>query len=373
VSVYKRPGQETFSYDFRYKSSRFSGDTGRTNRREAEKAEREVRDSLKAEFKKSRTFGDAPMTLDQACGRYWSEVGEHAASHRDIEWSCRFLINRLGADKPIRDITDDDVSRLVSARRKELVSYPRMIAGKKAKERKPKLVSNATVNRSVIDPLRRILRRAAVKWKETVPVIDWAEHRLPEPKERVRYASEAEESAIFAALPEFYHPVIDFAILSGCRAGEICRLKWSDIDEGAGRMTVIGKGRNGAPKVATIPLSDDMRDILKQQRGKHKEHVFTKLLTGDPISYRALSLAFVGACQKADVTGLRLHDLRHTAATRLLQKSGNLKMVAKLLRHSDVSVTAKYAHVLDDDLKAAMNGLGRKKSHEKSHDADASN
>jgi len=140
---------------------------GRTNRREAEKIEREKRDALKSEYAKTRTFADSSMTIDEACGRYWTEVG--AASHRDIDWYCQFIIRHLGADRPIRDITDGDVARLLAARRKELVSYPKMIAGKKAKERTPKLVSNATVNRSVIDPLRRILRRAAVKWKEHVP------------------------------------------------------------------------------------------------------------------------------------------------------------------------------------------------------------
>jgi site-specific recombinase XerD len=50
----------------------------------------------------------------------------------------------------------------------------------------------------------------------------------------------------------------------------------------------------------------------------------------------------------------RFHDNRHTAATGILRATGNLKAVQKLLRHSDVSTTAKYAHAMIDDVRDAM-------------------
>ncbi|EKS38742.1 tyrosine-type recombinase/integrase [Afipia clevelandensis] len=50
----------------------------------------------------------------------------------------------------------------------------------------------------------------------------------------------------------------------------------------------------------------------------------------------------------------RFHDNRHTAATGILRATGNLKAVQKLLRHSDVSTTSKYAHALIDDVRDAM-------------------
>jgi hypothetical protein len=53
----------------------------------------------------------------------------------------------------------------------------------------------------------------------------------------------------------------------------------------------------------------------------------------------------------------RFHDNRHTAGTRLLRHTGNLKMVQKLLNHARISTAAKYAHVLDDELLDAMDGM----------------
>jgi site-specific recombinase XerD len=50
----------------------------------------------------------------------------------------------------------------------------------------------------------------------------------------------------------------------------------------------------------------------------------------------------------------RFRDNRHTAATGILRATGNLKVVQKLLRHSNIATTAKYAHALIDDVRDAM-------------------
>ncbi|QAY97031.1 hypothetical protein CWB41_15875 [Methylovirgula ligni] len=354
MSIYKREGSPNYTYDFQFKGQRFAGSTGHANKRDAEAREREIREELKRQFANARSFDAAPMTIDEAAGRYWAEVGERAKSHRDINWSLVYIVKNLGPDKAIASITDSDVAALVARRRGDLVSYPKMIAGKMAKERIPKRISNSTVNRSVIDPLRRVLRRAEQNWGETVGRINWRVHRLREPVERVRFASAEEEAAIFAVLPSHYHPAVRFAILSGLRASELCGMKWTDINWSGLIITVRGKGNKTAP----IPLSAAMIEILAPMRPR--DAVGTPVwrnMSNEPMTYRSLSAAFVKACEQAGVVGLRLHDLRHTCATRLLRSTGNLKMVSRLLRHSDVSTTAKYAHVLDDDLRNAMNAM----------------
>ncbi|HZY12824.1 MAG TPA: tyrosine-type recombinase/integrase, partial [Beijerinckiaceae bacterium] len=49
--------------------------------------------------------------------------------------------------------------------------------------------------------------------------------------------------------------------------------------------------------------------------------------------------------------------LRHPTATRLLRQEGNLRIVQKLLRHSEIATTARYAHVLDEDLRVALDRM----------------
>jgi Site-specific recombinase XerD len=64
------------------------------------------------------------------------------------------------------------------------------------------------------------------------------------------------------------------------------------------------------------------------------------------------------------VTDFRFHDFRHDFGTKLLRDSGNLKLVQKALNHRDIKSTLRYAHVLDEDVAAAVERLAesRKKS-----------
>jgi integrase len=75
-----------------------------------------------------------------------------------------------------------------------------------------------------------------------------------------------------------------------------------------------------------------------------------------PITYSGLDTAWKRfGPRKAGIEDFRLHDLRHTAATRLLKGGkANMKVVQRLMRHEDIATTAKYAHAYDEDVLEAM-------------------
>ncbi len=60
------------------------------------------------------------------------------------------------------------------------------------------------------------------------------------------------------------------------------------------------------------------------------------------------------ALEAAGIEDFRFHDLRHTAATRVLRTSNNLQVVQEMLGHSDIGTTARYAHAMTEDVRAAM-------------------
>lgn len=361
MSVFKRPGAETYSYDFRVAGRRFSGATGAKTRREAERAEERARTLAKAEAQQSRATAGLPMTFEAAAAQYWAEVGQHLKGGNDegMLWSLDWLKRHIGGHSPLRAIDDKLVATLVAARRGE-----RSNSGQNRKLRKPAkdspLVSPATVNRTVIEPLRQVLNRARLIWKEPITEIAWRTHTLKEPRERVREMRAEEEARLFAILREDYRPVLRFALITGLRLGEIPRLRWNDVDWGGRQITVLGKGN----KLATIPMPPDVRELLWQLRGHHPEAVFTYEAArsrdgrerGDrhPMTRSGLQITFRRAVAAAGIANFRFHDNRHTAATRLLRAGGNLKTVQKLLRHEDITTTAKYSHVQDDDVLAAM-------------------
>jgi integrase len=67
-----------------------------------------------------------------------------------------------------------------------------------------------------------------------------------------------------------------------------------------------------------------------------------------------LAQDWADAVKRAKIPDFRFHDLRHTFATRLLRQTGNLKLVSRLLGHTTIDTTARYAHVLDEDLEQAL-------------------
>ena len=80
--------------------------------------------------------------------------------------------------------------------------------------------------------LRRVLNRARDIWEVEVETIAWKKHLLKGPKEHIRELSAEEGARLFAALKPDYHPVVRFALKSGCRLSESVGLTWGQVDWG---------------------------------------------------------------------------------------------------------------------------------------------
>lgn len=353
MSVYKRPGAQTYSYEFQLNGRRFSGNTGKTTRREAEIEERARREAARLDAATALAL-DSPRTWQLAASRYWTEIGQY---HRNADTTLvclDWLTAQIGPHTQLTAITDNTVARLVARRRAEPST-------RTPKGSKPLPLSPATINRTVTEPLRKVLRRARDIWKVPVADIAWRQHRLAEPRERVREASVDEEARLIAQLGRGYDDAVRFALLSGCRRAEICGLRWTDVDFFSRQFTVTGKG----DKRGTLPMSRAIHTLLWSLRGQHDEFVFsfvatrTRQHTGHerggryPIDPQHLSHVVARAARDAGIADFHLHDTRHTAATRVLRVS-NLRVVQHLLRHEDIATTAKYAHAVAEDVRAAL-------------------
>jgi integrase len=96
-----------------------------------------------------------------------------------------------------------------------------------------------------------------------------------------------------------------------------------------------------------------MAELLRVRHSAgQSEYVFPNPKTGRP--YRSIRKAWVGACRDAGVQNLNVHDLRHTAATRLADTGADPVTIAAILRHSDLRMTARYTHALDERNRRAL-------------------
>ena len=189
---------------------------------------------------------------------------------------------------------------------------------RKRRERAPvKRVAAATVNRSAVEPLRKLLNYCRDVLEQPVRPIKWARHLQAEPSERIRVMKAGEEeAALFAALPVKYHPLVKIKARIGPRIFEMVKMQWTDINWALMHVEIKGKG--GA--ISTVPIPTDVRDILwaLPRRG---DYVFTHE-DGAKFTYDGVQSAWKRACRQAGIQGLRLHDLRHTAGTNLLRGDG---------------------------------------------------
>ena len=168
------------------------------------------------------------------------------------------MVEYFGATMLLSEITDDDVAKLVAWRRGH-----RIVRSKRSKRYDCPLISNATVNRSTTEVLKKLFTRAKTAWRirfDREPnwrSVEKGGHILDEPQECVRELLGDEGERLEAATRDDYAPFFAFAKASGARLKE-CLLKWAEVNWDARQINKKGKG--GKP--ISIPITPAIRSIL---------------------------------------------------------------------------------------------------------------
>lgn len=156
---------------------------------------------------------------------------------------------------------------------------------------------------------------------------------------KIRFLTREEEKLMFDNLPDdWFKLAINFALLTGMRKSEILNLKWECIDFKENYINVL-KTKNA--KARQIPLATKLKDELMRLK-RLSEYIFTNPEKLTP--YTDLKDRFKFICEKTNITGIVFHDLRHTAATRMVECGIDLVVVKEILGHSDINMTMRYAH-----------------------------
>ncbi|NCD35161.1 MAG: site-specific integrase [Spartobacteria bacterium] len=281
-------------------------------------------------------------------GRIWTAYNdthkERACAKPDRSYASYFL-PEMG-EKIIADIVTLDLQRL----RRNLTKTKSFRTGK---------TLSAQTQKHVLALLKRMLRWAATEHNESISHIDFKEvfKRIEVDNEKTEMMTEDQAAAYFKALDE--EPDQDDAayfrlmILTGIRKTALLNLKWEDIDFEKGFLTLrreVAKKK----KESKIPLSPGAIDVLKGITRKDSAYVWPSADGGPREGFTRM------ARRLRDKAGLTkdfrpCHGLRHHFASALVS-SGEVTIYAvqKLLTHSNVSMTSRYAHLNDDALKQAV-------------------
>ena len=176
---------------------------------------------------------------------------------------------------------------------------------------------------------------------------------------RLRYlANDEEREALLNACSDHLRPIVELALNTGMRQGEIFNLKWKDVDFNKD-IILIHSGEQKNDELSSIPIISDVKDLLKSlTRRLGCPYVFH---TNEGHKRKDIRGAFNGACRRAKIMDFKFHDLRHDFASNLIQKGVHLKVLQELMRHKSIEMTLKYAHLAPTDKANAVALLNRRK------------
>ncbi|WP_045214502.1 site-specific integrase, partial [Desulfonatronovibrio magnus] len=213
----------------------------------------------------------------------------------------------------------------------------------------------ASVNRLLI--LIKFIFNLAIKW-QTPGLKDNPTQNIKKFEEnnmRDRYLTLAELSALDNALKvsksKVLEPIVLLLVLTGARKREVMDAKWEDFDleRKTWRISIT---KTGKPR--TVPLSDKALQVLggiKKVEGS--PYVFANPKTKKP--YNCVYYGWDMARKRAGLEDICMHTLRHSFASFLINGGRSIYEVGKLLGHSQISTTMRYAHLSEQTLAEAVN------------------
>ena len=212
-----------------------------------------------------------------------------------------------------------------------------------------------SINRVII--LLRYMFNLAIKW-EIEGVFRNPTAGIPLLKENnqvERFLSAEEAKALLIAIKASKNPmlqhIVSMLILTGARKREVLDAKWEDFDM---ERTSWRIPNTKAGKARIVPLSDAATALLTNLRKKKRSpYAFANPITLKP--YKSIYYSWHTARKEAGLDDVRIHDLRHSFASFLVNAGRSLYEVQTLLGHTQIKTTQRYAHLSTTSLRAASN------------------
>ncbi|HKU74647.1 MAG TPA: site-specific integrase [Pyrinomonadaceae bacterium] len=232
--------------------------------------------------------------------------------------------------------------------------------------------------------MHHMMKKAATIWTKDTGIdrnpADQVEVKRPD-DQRDRYLSEDELRRLKVALDEKIYckgtndfnktfcrlrMIVLIAVTTGMRMSEIFGLRWSDVMYNEGLLAVRAKLKGGKMRYVPMPpeLAEELRRYTPQPAnnvlyiaGNNHEQIFPPK-EGAKGERQRVEGSFEDLLERADIQDFRFHDLRHTFASWYMMNGGDLYELAKILGHSNIKMTERYAKLAKQHI-ARTSGTAR--------------
>ena len=182
---------------------------------------------------------------------------------------------------------------------------------------------------------------------------------------RQRYLNNGELCQLGVALDEleansahgvYAAAAIKLLLLTGARVNEVLQARWDWVDWDRNNIILPDSKTGPKPLFLSNPALVVLRDLSARPEAATSAFIIKGRLAGKPLVN--LAKPWKGLCRAADLDGVRIHDLRHTAASVGVGHGLSLPIIGRLLGHSQPQTTNRYAHVDGDPALSAINTIG---------------
>lgn len=330
MSVERRGKKGVYYMKFEIHGKRIYRSTGMYSRKDAEQVELQERVRMEKEFRFPEDEHPVKMLLSEAIERTYKE--KWVKNSDGVQSYNRTIrIPQLIGDRIVSKLNNDDITALIN-------------------KLKDEGLEDSTVNR-YSTYLRTVLNLCLKKWGaiSKLPYIKL----LQEPEGRLRIVSNEEEAKLVRQFKlQGYPDMVDLLIVlidTGARLGNILRLEYKDVNFKAG---MIHFWKTKQKKPYSVPMTKRVREILiKRQSVGIKPFIYTENQVEK--AWRMVKKA-MGLENEGDFVP---HCLRHTCASRLVEKGIDLLTVKEWLGHSSYTTTLRYAHFQPKKLMDAAKAL----------------
>ena len=305
------------------------------------------------------TKREAPRVADlieRYCAEHLPKLSERSAA--DQRSALAKLVEPVWGRKLVTEITQSDVDKLLTKIAAGRTRPHKDKPNNRARKLQPAKPTPVRANR--IGEVLRKMFTLAVQW-------GWCEdnpaqrfhRRIETPRERFLSAEEIASlaAALDAAEDRRAADIIRMCMLTGARLGEVRQARFEQFNlehMSWSKPPAMTKQR----RAHRVPISDETAAIVRQRQllvPRGTPWLFPGEVPGQPVQeVRRFWAQIQKTCDLSDV---HIHDLRHTFASLLVSGGASLEMIGKLLGHSQMQTTLRYAHLMDSPLRAGVDAV----------------
>ncbi len=341
ASIYRKKGNDIWYYCITYEGKKYQGTTKTTDKQSAK---------LIAEAKQTdiaREKNDLPFLKKTVVNftTVWEEYLKYSRINNEKD-----TVRRKGIagkhflpvfqNKNLKEITVNDIKNYQLSRKLELIGLSKN-QGKKDGEMNYRSVNLEIVTLSNF--FNFCIEREYISQNPAIGI-----KKLNELSRLKTLSDEDINKLIAGATNKLTKDLITFLIYTGCRKGEALNLKWDDVDLKTGVIAIKG---TKTKYDRYIPVSKPLKSLLS---GINKIQDCLYVFNNNGAKLTDFKRSFHTACRNAGLKDLRIHDLRHVFASKMVMGGTSLYITGELLGHRTTQMTKRYSHLLPDTLKKAV-------------------